>query len=68
MSPHQTFTFGNTLVAAGLQLTYRNWQMYLRSLSHNSTSTLLVRVNLSTIQDQQRQGGGTLSHREALKT
>ena len=46
-SQPQTFAFGNILMATGLQFTFRNWQMYLRSPSHSSASTWLARVNLS---------------------
>ena len=68
LSPLQVFTFGNTLVATGLQLRHRNWQTNLRSLSHSSTSTWLARVNYPTIPDQQRHREKTLSYMEALNT
>ena len=41
-----TFAFGNTLATAGPQLTYGDWQMYLKFLVHNSIRTWVTRVNL----------------------
>ena len=35
----QIFTFCNTLIATGLQFTCTNWQAYLKSQLHSSTST-----------------------------
>ena len=67
MSLPQIFTFGNTLVATGPQVTYRNWQTYLISQLHNSISTDWLDWIYFTSWNQQGHRR-TLSYMKALST